>query len=110
MISELAMNEWTITTDTISKRVDRYETKAKWKRMYRNEVGPSQTRDGDVPLPANLNIPQDAPVSRMTNPSPRAYSVSITRSMSNALYSLDEERRPLMESPVSDSDESRLYR
>jgi hypothetical protein len=34
MIAELALDQWTVTCDTIEKRVDRYETKAKLKKKY----------------------------------------------------------------------------
>jgi potassium channel subfamily K len=103
MISELAMNEWTVTTDTISKRVDRYETKAKWKRMYQNPHSEEPSEIEPTHPATMVHIPQEPSGMRISNPSPRAYSVSITRSM-NALYTVDEEQRPLMESPVSETD------
>lgn len=34
MVAELAMDEWTVTCESIEKRVDRYEIKAKLKRKY----------------------------------------------------------------------------
>ncbi|KAI9357340.1 hypothetical protein DFJ73DRAFT_821488 [Zopfochytrium polystomum] len=36
MISEKALNQWIVTVKQIERRVDRYETKAKMKKMYRD--------------------------------------------------------------------------
>ncbi|KAI8904011.1 hypothetical protein EDD86DRAFT_213688 [Gorgonomyces haynaldii] len=37
MVTELAMNQWTVTVDSIEKRVGRYETKALWKKQVHQE-------------------------------------------------------------------------
>ena len=39
MLSEYAMDQWTVTVDKIEKRVDRYEKKAQLKRLYSKQTG-----------------------------------------------------------------------
>jgi hypothetical protein len=103
MITELAMNEWTVTSDTISKRVDRYETKAKWKHVYKKRVVEQSTENEDEPFhqqSSSIGIGvNDGEQSKRI--SPRAYSVSISHSLTDCLVtSIDEERIPLIQSPT----------
>lgn len=60
MISELAFDEWSIETESIAKRIDRYEVKAKWKQMYSPLVtcqkGP---RNGEGSVAASTSFPLD---------------------------------------------------
>ncbi|KAJ3343970.1 hypothetical protein HDU91_000316 [Kappamyces sp. JEL0680] len=50
MLSELAIDKWTVTTETIAKRVDRYETKAKWKQQYGSPSFSPQISPNIVPI------------------------------------------------------------
>ncbi|KAI8895125.1 hypothetical protein BC833DRAFT_178015 [Globomyces pollinis-pini] len=85
MLSELAVDQWSITTSTIAKRVDRYETKAKWKKQYcgkgkerADEEEPLlQSSSGDVDGEV-VTTPLDVPVVTRR---PSIYSVSLTRSL-----------------------------
>jgi Ion channel len=45
MISELAFDSWKVTEESIAKRVDRYETKARWKKRYGSPSGLSASGD-----------------------------------------------------------------
>ena len=89
MLSELAFDQWKVEEDHIAKRVDRYETKARWKQKYASpalspqvkgkgkEVDPP-AHDVDHVEPLVLDAPE---MEREIKP--RAYSVSISRSPSS---------------------------
>jgi hypothetical protein len=81
MISELAFDSWRVEEESIAKRVDRYETKARWKQKYASSAGTS--------------------IRREDSERPRAYSISLTPS--KGLMGLDrgkgsdQENAPLLQ-------------
>ncbi|KAJ3270365.1 v-type proton ATPase 16 kDa proteolipid subunit 2 [Terramyces sp. JEL0728] len=101
MLSELAVDQWTVTTNCIAKRVDRYEVKAKLKKKFTLKKGKEkQESEDELPKSDAIDIPPEslgdygARQSRTFMPDiasydgdvqrqfdrPAAYSVSLTRS------------------------------
>ncbi|KAJ3252003.1 Potassium channel [Boothiomyces macroporosus] len=99
MLSELAVDQWTVTTNYIAKRVDRYEVKAKLKKQFNKKGKEKQESEEEDALPksdaidihpeslgeygARQFIPDrasyDGAMQRQFD-RPAAYSVSLTRS------------------------------
>ncbi|KAJ3317086.1 Potassium channel, partial [Boothiomyces sp. JEL0866] len=99
MLSELAVDQWTVTTNYIAKRVDRYEIKAKLKKQFNKKGKEKQESEEEDELPksdaidihpeslgeygARQFIPDrasyDGTMQRHFD-RPAAYSVSLTRS------------------------------
>jgi hypothetical protein len=98
MISELAIDEWKVTSETIAKRVDRYETKAKWKKQYASPnlspdpifkkgkekveddcILPDPLQEGSQPHPRRIISRGEEGMERDLKP--RAYSISLAPSL-----------------------------
>lgn len=104
MLSELAYNQWTVTTDSIAKRVDRYETKARWKKEYLDELkrkgNKNQYHDDDEGKGKGKLKNDDLPLHKTERTGfnePRAFSVSISHSLDQSLSSLFRDHDPEVE-------------
>lgn len=63
MLSELAFEQWTVQTDHIKKRVERYETKARLKKLYKK--GPTDTKNKPKPSKSSLKGKEVLPQNDM---------------------------------------------
>lgn len=88
MMSELAFDQWKVTEESIAKRVDRYETKARWKKQYGSPSLSPRSRSREKSMSPRSRSREKSPngkgkgkaVARnIPGERPRAYSVSVSR-------------------------------
>jgi hypothetical protein len=85
MVAEVALDQWSVTIDTIEKRVDRYETKAKWKKRYAKQSGPrlptieNHAESTPLLIPNRKSTDASSSDDEIPNESARAFSISVSR-------------------------------